>query len=370
MCAKCLILLAMVASLSCSDQATAPVDIGDVTIETEPLAAEGTTGVVYRFIARTATQPAGLLYEWDFDDGTHMELVDQSFVDYAFSQYGKYTVEVRVVNENGEYQEATFECNIRTNAQPIPHMVEIPTGTFTMGSDVNFQESPRHEVVITRPFAIASTELTQEAFQALMGYNPSWFRGPQLPVEQVSWFQAIEYCNRRSVREGFDPCYTIGNDTIQCDFSANGYRLPTEAEWEYACRAGTTTHFYTGDAVQPLNDCQSDIAELHLSEAGWWCQNADLRTHVGAQKAPNAFGLYDMHGNVSEWVWDWFNATTYTSAIRTNPSGPEFGTERATRGGSWDLGAYNCRAGSRQKPRNPDRKMHSIGFRLAQTLSE
>ncbi len=363
-----LISLAMIGLSACSENATAPTELVDVTIESSPQAAEGTNGVVYRFSAVSDMQPAGLRYEWNFDDGTVVELNDQAFVDHAFSEFGLYSVRVRVFNERGDFSEDEYQCNIRSNDQPTIDMVELNGGTFSMGSTVNFQEGPVHEATITRKFRIATTELNQYAFKLLMGYNPSWFRGDSLPVEQVSWFEAIEYCNRRSIREGLQPCYTIGNDTIQCDFDADGYRLPTEAEWEYACRAGTTTHYYTGDAVQPLVDCQSFVVDEALSEAGWWCRNSDLRTHIPGQKTPNAFGLFDMHGNVSEWVWDWFSGETYANSSRIDPVGPDFATERVTRGGSWDVGPFNCRSGSRQKPRHPDRKMHTVGIRLVQTI--
>jgi formylglycine-generating enzyme required for sulfatase activity len=166
-------------------------------------------------------------------------------------------------------------------------MVRLPAGGFVMGSDSgDDDEKPPHPVRLSA-FDIDVTEVTQESFEDLMGRNPSRFVGPDRPVDQVTWHDAIQYCNMRSLREGLAPCYDP--DTLECDFDADGYRLPTEAEWEYACRAGTTTSWSFGD--------DPGQAAKHA----WLKENAGDTTHPVRKKPANPWGLYDMHGNVAEW---------------------------------------------------------------------
>jgi formylglycine-generating enzyme required for sulfatase activity len=171
-----------------------------------------------------------------------------------------------------------------------------------------------------------------------MGTNPSTFRGDDLPVECVSWYDAIVFCNKLSMREGLTPAYTISGstnpanwgavptdsnstwDAVTVNWNASGYRLPTEAEWEYACRAGTTTAYNTGDTL--------------TDNTGWYSGNSENTTHAVGGKSVNAFGLYDMHGNVWEWCCDWDGR--YSSGAQTDPRGPSAGLSRVSRGGSWD----------------------------------
>lgn len=195
-----------------------------------------------------------------------------------------------------------------------------------------------------------------------MGDNPSRFKGDNLPVEQVSWYDAIEYCNKLSEREGLSPAYTInkgqrdpnnknGNDRVKWlviwNRNANGYRLPTEAEWEYACRAGTTTAYNTGASI-------SDAT-------GWYSENSGNKTHPVGQKSANAWGLYDMHGNVTEWCWDWYG--TYSDAMQMDPGGVSSGSERVTRGGYWIISAPNLRSAYRSSG-CPSLQSSFIGFRM------
>jgi formylglycine-generating enzyme required for sulfatase activity len=244
-------------------------------------------------------------------------------------------------------------------------MALIPAGTFRMGNITEHPEglvaeSPVHEVTITRPFLMARTEVTQAQYEAVMGSNPSHFKGPDLPVERVSWYEAVEFCNELSRQEGLDPCYSGSGSSILCDFTANGYRLPTEAEWEYACRAGTETDFYTGN----MTHSGSSPLDPALDRAGWYDGNSGSRTHPVGEKEPNAFGLYDMHGNVSEWCWDWYGS--YASSPAGDPRGPASGSSRVLRSGSWDYIARYCRSAYRNTT-NPVSRSYIFGFRLVRT---
>jgi len=204
--------------------------------------------------------------------------------------------------------------------------VLIPTGTFMMGNTGSFfgGETPVHKVTISKEFYMSKYEITQPLYSDLMGKNPSAFRGFDLPVDQVTWLNACEFCNRLSERDGFNKCYTINGTDVSCDWTANGYRLPTEAEWEYACKAGTTTDFYSGES------------ENNLADIAWYSANSNNVTHTPGLKQPNSFGLYDITGNVWEWVWDWMG--NYSADEVTDPKGPVTGGTKVLRGGSWHNG--------------------------------
>jgi len=211
-------------------------------------------------------------------------------------------------------------------------MALLPAGEFLMGDAAGEDdEKPAHKVRVSA-FYIDRSEVTQKVFGELMGRNPAKFVGPDRPVERVSWLAAVQFCNMRSAKEGFRPCYDP--KTLACDFAADGYRLPTEAEWEYACRAGTTTRYSFGnDAAQ-------------LTRYAWLKANADKATHPVRGKAANPWGLFDMHGNVAEWCND-FYAESYPAGDAQDPRGPALGKERVLRGGSWSSGAEACRAAAR-----------------------
>jgi acetoin utilization deacetylase AcuC-like enzyme/formylglycine-generating enzyme required for sulfatase activity len=199
-------------------------------------------------------------------------------------------------------------------------MVLIPEGDFEMGSargrDV---EQPVHKVHVD-PFLIDRTEVTQGQYEKFKLPNPSRFKGPALPVEMIPWTKAALFCNLRSKAESLEPCYN--EDTAECDFSKNGYRLPTEAEWEYACRAGTKSEYSFGDGRRK-------------GEHAWFADNSDKKTHPVGQKKANAWGLHDMHGNVAEWCNDVFAKDYYQTAVSVNPRGPAEGEMYVLRGGSW-----------------------------------
>src|SRR4051794_21666243 len=212
-------------------------------------------------------------------------------------------------------------------------MVLIPAGAFIMGSDTgDDDEKPAHQVAIAG-FYMDRYEVTQKAYEALMGSNSSKFKDPQKPVERASWLSAIKYCNMRSMKEGLKPCYNL--TTAECDFAANGYRLPTEAEWEYACRAGTTGDHSFGDKP----------AELPAN--AWLKTNSNQSTHPVGQKPANPWGLYDMYGNVAEWCNDRYGDKEYAAKAGDNPRGPADGNERVLRGGSWRGAADRCRSSAR-----------------------
>ncbi len=211
-------------------------------------------------------------------------------------------------------------------------MVLIPAGEFTLGDDGGEKdEQPAHRVRLAA-FYMDVCEVTQASFQAILGRNPSKAQGPDRPVERVSWFEAVQYCNMRSTREGFKPCYDL--KTLSCDFTADGYRLPTEAEWEYACRAGTTTRWSFGDSPGAL------------ARYAWFKGSAQKTTHPVEQKQPNPWGLHDMHGNVAEWCND-FYADRYDPSATDNPHGPATGSARVLRGGSWMSDEDDCRCSAR-----------------------
>jgi formylglycine-generating enzyme required for sulfatase activity len=222
-------------------------------------------------------------------------------------------------------------------------MVLIPAGLFEMGSKHGRdEEQPAHQVWIDS-FLMDKHEVTQAEYEKLGENadppfaNPSHFKGPDLPVEQVTWPQAAAFCNARSRLEGLKPCYN--EDNGECDFDAEGYRLPTEAEWEYACRAGTSGAYSFGTEARQLGDF------------GWHADNSAKKTHPVGQKKANPWGLYDMHGNVAEWCQDAYDKEYYKSSPEKNPRGPADTTkykDYVLRGGSWKSSAEELRSAYRQ----------------------
>jgi formylglycine-generating enzyme required for sulfatase activity len=194
--------------------------------------------------------------------------------------------------------------------------------------------------------------VTQQEYEKITGTNKSNFKGHNLPVEYVTWFEAIAYCNARSKQEGLSPAYTINGENVTWNNSADGYRLPTEAEWEYACRAGTTTAYNTGASISD-GTC-------------WYKDNSGATTHPVGQKPANAWGLYDMHGNVNEWCWDWFG--DYESSVQTDPTGASSGPGRVVRGGGWNNSVAILRSAQRDNYRLPGTRYNNVGFRLCRPL--
>ncbi len=243
-------------------------------------------------------------------------------------------------------------------------MVYIPGGQFMMGSSQgNPDEAPPHQVKLPG-FLMDRFEVTHDQFLKAQLPNPShWQDNPKKPVERVRWRDAKRYCNERSMMEGLKPCYDEKTEAWDCDYNANGYRLPTEAEWEYACRAGVDRPYDFGQATQ-------------LKLYSWFEDNAEKRTHPVGQKKPNHWGLYDMYGNVSEWCEDVYDATYYQRSPVEDPHGPpnpEHDVKRVLRGGNWKASADMCRASYRQGQRtgNTDACFYTdyCGFRCVRRIS-
>jgi formylglycine-generating enzyme required for sulfatase activity len=224
-------------------------------------------------------------------------------------------------------------------------LVLIPKGTFMMGSPENeagrekSEVERQHEVTLSRDYFLGVYEVTQEQYEQVVGTNPSKFKGPSNPVEMVSWEDAVEFCKRLS-------------DLPEEKTAGRVYRLPTEAEWEYACRAGSTTKYSFGDD------------EGQLGDNAWFGENRGGTPHPVGKKKPNAWGLYDMHGNVWEWCADWLGP--YPDGAISDPTGLAGNPPaRVLRGGCWYDGAARCRAASRAPGGRPMSHSSATGFRVA-----
>ena len=276
----------------------------------------------------------------------------------------------------------------------------IPAGVFPTGSPESEpghrDNEIQHDITLTRHFEMKSTEVSQDEFKQVMDYNPGYYpligQDTTLPVEQVSWYDALAFTNKASEIFGYAPCYelddiicadeTSGNTNNYCKrhggiatatvslngvdepYACEGFRLPTEAEWEYAARAGTTTAFYNG----PIENVTCDPIDENLDQIAWYCGNADRHTHPVAEKQPNDWGLYDMLGNVKEWVWDIYAHDN--TGQSTDPVGATDGRYRMVRGGSARFhGAARNRAAVRTG-HTPDYRVFTLGFRPVRTLPE
>jgi formylglycine-generating enzyme required for sulfatase activity len=281
----------------------------------------------------------------------------------------------KVCKDNGKCVMRDGECHPPLEDAPNrgpsgKGFVRIEPGTFTMGP-ASFEESrydkegPTHRVTISRAFSLQATEVTQDQWKVLMGTAPSEFSscGKSCPVERVSWWDAVAYTNALSKRDGLPACYRLtgcsGDGSYTCSgvkvtapggkpTACTGYRLPTEAEWEYAARAGTKGARYG-----------------ELSRVAWYKDNAGPKTHPVGKKQANAWGLYDMLGNVWEWTWDW--TESYSSGSSTDPVGASSGSLRVFRGCSWVSAARYCRAAYRNG-HTPEYRGGSLGFRPARSL--
>lgn len=280
-----------------------------------------------------------------------------------------------VQNTEGEAENVTVSASPEENEVS---MMEIPKsfvliegGTFQMGSPETeswrSDDETQHTVTVSN-FYMSQYELTQEEYEKVMGNNPSNFSGSDLPVDNISWLDAVSYCNARSESEGRKPVYTIDGQNVSWDRSANGYRLPTEAEWEYACRAGTVTPFSTETSISAeeanyYGHYPYMIEDNYFSQGNLDTQPGEYRqTTVAVNSfAPNAFGLYNTHGNVGEWVWDYYGE--YPKTEETDPAGPDSGTLRVYRGGGWNDFAKNMRSAYRATLAQ-DKGSFNIGMRL------
>jgi formylglycine-generating enzyme required for sulfatase activity len=250
----------------------------------------------------------------------------------------------------------TQKVAVQWGPEVRPKLVKVPKGSFTMGSPTGESgrsaDETQHAVTLTRDFWMAESEVTQRQYRNLMGSSPSSFKGDDLPVEQVSWFDAVAYCNALSVKEKLTPCYQISGTTVGWaeGVACSGYRLPTEAEWEYAARSPATTVYAGSDSVDSV---------------AWYDTNAGSTTHAVKTKAGNGRGLYDLSGNVWEWVWDWYQSD-YQTLPATDPIGPSTGASRLYRGGSCISTVANNRVAVRY-PYAPTLRAENLGFRFVRS---
>ncbi|WP_461247019.1 SUMF1/EgtB/PvdO family nonheme iron enzyme, partial [Treponema sp. R6D11] len=261
-----------------------------------------------------------------------------------------------VANSDNEYTTGPGTGNI--------NVIWIPGGTYLMGSPASEKghknsEVPQHEITLSG-FYMGKYEITQDQYRAVMGSNPSEFSDSgnwNRPVERLTWIDAIKFCNQLSYKEGLEQVYNIAGSDVTADFSKNGYRLPTEAEWEYACRAETTTAFNNGN-----NDYNNTAS---VSEVAWFGYNSSNWTHDIGKKKPNAWKLYDMHGNVFEWCWDAYDENYYSKSISAiNPTGPNNSDSKVVRGGSWENPDYSLLRSAARTGYFWNYSSHDIGFRV------
>ena len=275
------------------------------------------------------------------------------------------TRQINSIPATGVHHILNSVCVICNHVEII--MAQIQAGTLIRYNPIDFSQ------ILLDAFKIGISEITQEQYQAVMGYNPSSFHGrgnyeqtmgevqSKRPVEQVTWFDAVEFCNKLSEREGLTPVYTITERTptsgypitdamVTARWISNGYRLPTEAEWEFACRAGSTTaRYYGGNDIELIN-------------YAWYFSNSDDMTHEVGKKLPNAFGLYDMYGNANEWCWDLYG--DYPMSDQSNYIGLQYGSERVIRGGFYNDSASNLLSAVRDRRDPKTNGGSAIGFRV------
>jgi cysteine-rich repeat protein len=294
--------------------------------------------------------------------------------------------------------EATWTCRFAPSFCAPSGFVPIAPGTFLMGSAPaeagRGGDELQHQVTLTRGFWIGSTEITQAQFTNAMSWNPSSFAGcPQCPVDNVGWFDVVAYANQLTSIEGGMPCYgmtaiqcrdgsvagsnpmacmnptaggiqaaTVTTNGVSSVYACTGYRLATEAEWEYAARAGDPRATYAGDLDASHLACEQPNPVL--DPIGWFCGNAAGSTHVATLLLPNAWGLYGVYGNCSELVYDWYGP--YPAGPLTDPEGPPSGTDKPYRGGPWFLEARRLRAAYRDHS-PPDFRDSGLASRLVRT---
>jgi len=326
---------------------------------------------------KTAEYGKALNADWIFDGniqkkGNGILITVQLFNVSKFSWSGGEVLEATNADEAYNKINQLVDGLIKSIEGTTPNQAKIPAnfvrvegGTFRMGSTSgNDNESPVHTVTV-KSFAISKYEVTQKEWEDIMGTgirqqrdkakgDKTYGEGDNYPMYYVSWNDAIEYCNKRSIEEGLTPAYSGSGNNITCNWEASGYRLPTEAEWEYAARGGNGSpgnYTYSGS-----ND---------INAVAWYSSNSGERTHPVGTKAANGLGLFDMSGNVWEWCWDWYG--DYPSGSQTDPRGPVSGTHRVLRGGSWYYSALYVRSSSRNYSTPSTRDSYyggNFGFRL------
>jgi len=262
----------------------------------------------------------------------------------------KHLEQEKAAAEKGVGREV-FKVQCQETDPIVIEMVRAPSGSFLMGDE---DIGPIHRVHITRPYLIAAVPVTQKFYQAITGKNPSRFKGDELPVEKVTWFDAVNFCNQLSEKMNLDPVYKIKGEQVVWDRESMGFRLPTEAEWEYSCRAGTTSRFACGDL------------ESELETMAWYKENNQGSLHSVGQKTANCWGVYDMHGHLWEWMWDRYKR--YTELAINDSIGFYSSSVRVIRGGSWGVAAIYCRSAFRNDSPS-GYSSGALGFRLSRSVA-
>jgi formylglycine-generating enzyme required for sulfatase activity len=239
-----------------------------------------------------------------------------------------------------------------------PKMIRINGGSFFMGSNEGaFGANERvHEVTVTS-FFMSETEVTQELYSAVMNQNPSYFKGQDIPVDSVTWFDAVNFCNALSEASGLVPAYKVEGENVVWNRESRGFRLPTESEWEYAARGGKSG----GEILEKAGYAGGDV----VGDIGWYSGNSSRRSQPVKSKRPNQLGLYDMSGNVWEWCWDWLG--DYPTDSVYDPVGMSSGRNRVFRGGAW-INPVNLLRVTFRIGNPPNSKASSVGFRLARSI--
>ena len=244
-------------------------------------------------------------------------------------------------------QDSSNNFPIKINRLAKIESVEIPIGSFTMGSKNGLKdELPLHMVEISQSFIISIYEINQFVYEQVMGVNPSMAKDYSLPVDSVNWIEAIQFCNKLSEIDGLTPAYKFFGENVEWDTNANGWRLPTEAEWEYVCKAGKDGEY---------------SADWSVDDLGWYNMNSGLHSHPSGRKMANEWGIFDMNGNLWEWCWDFYSSDYYQTSPSIDPKGPKSGSKHIARGGSWNDGNSFTRAANRFYPEN---SILSTGFRI------
>ena len=267
------------------------------------------------------------------------------------------------------------EKTLPTNKDPLVeirnfNMIDVEGGEFIMGdkkANERYGTYTPHKVKVN-DFYISDIEVTQNLYKRIMQINPTFYEedmGENRPVGNISWYEAVEFCNRLSINDGFEPCYIMKDKNVECNFNANGYRLPTEAEWEYAARGGKYTHGYK------FSGCNSDQYDDYV-----WSSSITENLENVATKLPNELNIYDMSGNVSEMCWDWYDENYYAKSKYDNPRGPEKSSEisdnigcKVNRGGNFDKGWDEFTVFHRGLTR-ADVKWPLVGFRICRKKIE